>query len=577
MEHQVRDIAVLCLLATAFVIGCDETSSKPSTAGKPGGSSPAKAKQGQVAPSERQNDAKAKSQQTDVQQLVPIDQLIKLLNDPNNTELLSVGDQLGKHPPSALPKLYELRDREDLSWVADVAIRKAIERIEHPEWEDKLPPHLQKRLDWYNRTTVGAYERVGRKDKKWDRVAKEGLGITAKRWSGGRVERLINHERRWTLWKAVDSGCDDPLVLWCYKLSEGLKNAGSDRQHRDWLTRAGRGMMKIEYPPIRRIQVLSQFAIELVRPADRQHVVTDADRSEAAAAYEKIVELLPLALADPELPRDNALQYIRRSLFAGKYLTSRANAFERIRPIVAEAYKGTNFPLILDGAHSIDLGWDARGVGTADTVTDDGWRLLREHALAAKELLLKAQDMDDSDVLVCRLLMTVGMALGRDHLSMIQDQFRRAIRIDPDSEMIYDTYMFTIEPKWYGDPEQYLRFGRLCLLTGNWEAGLPLYLLKAHHTLGTEYYPPRPRAPALRYLASNGVWDSYEAVCDEWLKRYPKDHWVSQRYARAACATGRWKLANRILTQWNESDYYNWSTRDEWDSLTAKAKELGSN
>src|SRR5688572_24972832 len=110
-------------------------------------------------------------------------------------------------------------------------------------------------LAFNRRTLVEAYEQAGRRDPKWDEPAKAFLESMARHFTMyGRHEMYwpeppTSLEHQLALGrKAIDAGCDDPLVLYCYFVP--LENK-SKEEALSVLRRAHEGLKSGNYPPLR--------------------------------------------------------------------------------------------------------------------------------------------------------------------------------------------------------------------------------------------------------------------------------------------------------------------------------------
>src|SRR5262245_9793389 len=74
-------------------------------------------------------------------------------------------------------------------------------------------------LEWNRRTLRGAYERVGKKDPKWDEHAHEALDAAARYFSHTLDPQTYIWDVHNATQAAVGAGCDDPLILYLHARS----------------------------------------------------------------------------------------------------------------------------------------------------------------------------------------------------------------------------------------------------------------------------------------------------------------------------------------------------------------------
>jgi hypothetical protein len=154
----------------------------------------------------------------------------------------------------------------------------------------------QARLAYYRSTTVEAYNRVGRKNPKWDGPARKALEAAAEFWTLNSMAycdhlRDIADNAR----AAVAAGCDDPLIRYLYagrRYGYRQEWDGDDRM-RD-LAEAGAALAASPYPAARRANGLVNAA------AGKATTEADDDaRREGRRLVDAAFALLPEVLRDP--------------------------------------------------------------------------------------------------------------------------------------------------------------------------------------------------------------------------------------------------------------------------------------
>src|SRR5439155_18612823 len=71
-------------------------------------------------------------------------------------------------------------------------------------------------LEWNRRTLGGAYEKVGKKDPKWDKHAREALDAAARSFSHTVDPQTYIWDIHNATQQAIGAGCDDPLILYLH-------------------------------------------------------------------------------------------------------------------------------------------------------------------------------------------------------------------------------------------------------------------------------------------------------------------------------------------------------------------------
>ena len=108
------------------------------------------------------------------------------------------------------------------------------------------------RLAYNLRTTVEAYEKVGRKNPKWDADSKRCLTAFARIRSttNGPIDEYRN-ELRTVLPRLVASNCDDPMIRYLY-LRNVFANSHSAGENAAAMRELAATMQKSDYPDIRK-------------------------------------------------------------------------------------------------------------------------------------------------------------------------------------------------------------------------------------------------------------------------------------------------------------------------------------
>ncbi len=105
----------------------------------------------------------------------------------------------------------------------------------------------------------------------------------------------------------------------------------------------------------------------------------------------------------------------------------------------------------------VSYGWDARGEGYADTVSESGWKLLAERSAKAREVLEEASALSDKDPewYVAMQQVAQGQSWEPDARQALLEQ---AIKFEPAYYYYYRLYADSILPKWGGEEGEVERF-----------------------------------------------------------------------------------------------------------------------
>ena len=85
-----------------------------------------------------------------------------------------------------------------------------------PQDTARMEQRSRDRLEWNRRTLAVAYDKVGKKDPRWDGPAREALELAARMFSQ-QVDPVVSlSDIHGPAKKAVDAGCKDPMILYLY-------------------------------------------------------------------------------------------------------------------------------------------------------------------------------------------------------------------------------------------------------------------------------------------------------------------------------------------------------------------------
>jgi hypothetical protein len=95
--------------------------------------------------------------------------------------------------------------------------------------------------------------------------------------------------------------------------------------------------------------------------------------------------------------------------------------------------------------------WKARGSGSGEKVSADGWKLFGERVQKARDTLEQAKSISTKDPQWYETMLVVSLAQGWDQ-KQAQQLLAEASTVAPNYYYFYDTYANYLLPKWYGKP-----------------------------------------------------------------------------------------------------------------------------
>ena len=417
------------------------------------------------------------------------------------------------------------------------------------------PRSFQRRIDsyaFYRRTLDEAYDRVGQRDPKWDEAAKRALERAATSWHMSYVEFPRGDDSaRQLLWiaivacrEALAAGCDDPLIRVVEALSAYDFNEPNSTENIHRLLPAVAALERSDYPAIRKVWALSAAAAA----AALSEAATPEERQGADQTIDLLLKWLAISARADE--RDVDANFYRESALRLLIQTRRAltnDVEETLAWITAQVQPTPELEVNWLQARCTFLrsyAWEARGNGYADTVTEEGNRLMQERLDDARRSIERAWTLRPGDALTacCGLDTTIG---GSGDRAEMEEWFRRAMTADGDCWRACQSKLYWLEPKWYGSPEEVIAFGRQCGATNNSIAGLTTFEPEAY--LLADSGPDNP--PGGDFWRSPEVWNRSRSIFDEYLKTRPYDYIQLTRYAIIAALTGHHADATRLFDQ----------------------------
>jgi hypothetical protein len=105
----------------------------------------------------------------------------------------------------------------------------------------------------------------------------------------------------------------------------------------------------------------------------------------------------------------------------------------------------------------VQYGWNARGEGYADTVSNSGWKLLGERVEKARQILTASPTLKTKcpDWYLAMQEVSQGASWDLPHTTAL---LKEAIAFEPDYEYYYRFYAYNLQPKWGGEEADAARF-----------------------------------------------------------------------------------------------------------------------
>jgi hypothetical protein len=418
---------------------------------------------------------------------------------------------------------------------------------------EKARSHMREkraaRLRWELVTTLGDYERVGKKDVRWDDAAREALTQNAHLLAGEREADNRRDEIKGAFQKALSAGCTDPLIGYFSLRCGCYPPSTSPAELANLFANVERSLQASQYAAIRKCYASLRAAEQVFKAhkMPKQNASPDSMNTISALLSRAESQFVTL-LRDASANRDSVYDLAENAFF--DFARDAASGRSQVFDPLAKFFDDNKSQItgddpgagLIEGEFWSQYAWDARSSNWSDEVTREGWKLFAQRLQKAQTILEKAWAKDRADPRIAIGMMTVelGQGKGRERL---ETWFRRAMNADPDSYDACKKKQLYLEPKWYGSEAETLAFGRKCLDTANWRSRIPFVLLNAHTDLANlsdnqQEYWKRP-----------DVWADVEKLYTACLAANPDSVFDRSGYAFNAYRAEKWKLAAELFAR----------------------------
>ncbi len=386
----------------------------------------------------------------------------------------------------------------------------------------------------FNHKEMGeTYQAKGHHDPRWDAAAADALETLAVYDAQNSTAEVATpaffptppiSEKQLgdTAQKAIDLGCDDPLVYYARALS--LIYLGQTREARPWLEKSAAAVAGSPYSALRQYRILN-----------RKRLLTD-DPAAQKAAWPAVEQACVRMAKGPFM---NAAAHREVALDVFQALAWLPH--EQYEPALARMAAAAGVDSwVLQNAQTelqIDLAWDDRSSGLASTVTPAGWKGFESHlakAQTAAEAAWRAHpELPETSTAMIR----IAMGASADSQDDVQKWFDRAIAAQPDYGRAYSALYNALEPRWGGSVDQIIAAGQKAADTKRFDTAIPWQYIVALTRIGEDKLGGDPKIferPDLR-TAEEGIINSYIA---RW-KGTPYENYFSSSLAALDCALRR--------------------------------------
>jgi hypothetical protein len=427
-----------------------------------------------------------------------------------------------------------------------------------PQDTARMEARYRERLEWNRQTLERAYDKVGRKDPRWDESARHALDLAARMFAQQKDPVITIDDIHPSAKKALDAGCDDPLILYLYaRTSAGLINP-TPAEYAQRLNAVADAMAASGYSPLRRAVVL-RYASDVTT---KNRAVTPQERRDVERRLDAILDLLPESVAEDQRNydwEDGWYDILHGVVGMHRRLVGDLKAaFDPVDAKLAKISGIEALRLAVKGSFLINWGWLARTNALAPDVSEEQFHTFETRLTDARTALNAAWAANPGEPNVATRMLEVEKGIGGGNREAMEIWFDRAMKTNGNDYDACWTKLDWLDPKWYGDKSgaDMLAFGKACRATKNWWARLTLLAAEAHWRHAT-FFGPQER---IAYLRKPEVWSEITDVYDEYLKHCGFDNVRRSKYA-AICYFGahyreahaQFQALGDLLTTWPDS------------------------
>jgi hypothetical protein len=410
---------------------------------------------------------------------------------------------------------------------------------------------------WHRARLRAAYERAGTKNPKWNEPMLALLDQVANLRGGAdladpeQVEKLVREIRK--------LGCTDPLFQYFV-----LRYGNPAMKQEDVIPAfraASQALMDSDYDALEKFWAMYRTASQI------KSELGPKGTPEFAPLRRTAVELLAQAFANPELPVGEVVNTSEDLLiFLKPNPPEYRAAWDRLTPLMTNHWSQNPRVLLTLGWGHADRAWMARGTGFADSVTDDGWKAFAAELAQAEACLTNSWARGALNRTANQMMrVELGQGEGRKRLEL---WFERAMELNPRDYDSCADKLWYLMPRWHGDHEEMLEFGRSCLTHPRWKGQVPLALMRAHELIASDF--PKEKRPA--YWRTKAVWSDVQKSFDRFFELNPKNVSWRHNFAKYAWRAGDWDELNRQIPLLGEINYSYFGGKEQFDRMLSEAK-----
>lgn len=355
---------------------------------------------------------------------------------------------------------------------------------------------------------------------------------------------------------ASDPACDDPIVLTVAGVSSVELHEAVRR-----FERAVAGFQNSKYPGYPKFRATIMLSSKLIRDRIDREPVLDA------SALQYLKQALDEGSLRPEDQED-----IADVLIMGWGRTFFDRNGSALYEMVEKQGKSFQWlALVLKGENEIEKGWQARGDGYANSVSQQGWNGFHSHLTNARTYLEQAWKLHPEWPLAAARMMRV--TLGDSDLQEMRLWFDRTTEAQIDYAYAWTELRWGLRPRWYGDTDSMLALGVAAINTKRFDTDVPRKFFDVVEDVESEMDMPQGE----HIYGRDDIWPHFQEMYEGYISdprvSYP-DGW-REPYSIVAYLAGKYPVAATQLKalNWKTS---NWSLSGYHTDLSLMPLELAA-
>jgi hypothetical protein len=480
--------------------------------------------------------------------------LVAQLDDADFNVRSAASRQLNNLPGDALP-IVEAAIRDDATSAESKLRLQAAAKFLKPR--SFFEARERRREEWEHKMLHDAYHQGGHTDPAYDKAVDEAIdAFRTLRYEPKMNERdPVRAKVIATFEGAIAKGCDDPYIKILCSASIASRNLGQ---------------LPLE---LRNMQpVFDEFLDGKCHPVVKLLVIyrylpiMHSDRRKMMKALPDIVRA---ASMDPQVPETEMWLVMAQLASAFNDHSTPPYGFESAAEAYLKARPNDPEAATFKGLFEYLVAFRERGRGTPVDPKDQ--QAFVEWLAKAETSLQAAWEMDKAHTTwAATQMIRVKLAQGGADAATreaVELWFKRAVEYNPDQGDAYLAKLnYLIATAGH---EAAIQFGRECLATQNWRAGIPFVLAIAH-----ERYSGNG---ARQYFANPANWRDMEEVYEGCFLNYPNDLLHRNHYVYVALVTRHYATATRqIEILGDKSEWYYAPAEHSWGDAKYRREPPGS-